>query len=151
PPLLYQSLTGVSCIFDEPIAIHVAKFIDPLQGPGDVWPKPLQKKPARSTVEVSPSQHDEQRGGVYASVIASEWHLAQCRHLAATHFVQNLTGFGIGNGIHYIGLGCGEKVEYSPGDVWIQPQRLQGRDNAVSAKYGAEPWNSSVGIIAFRI
>ena len=41
----------------------------------------------------------EQRRRIDAAVIEAERHLAQRRHLAAAHLVQDLAGLGVGRGI----------------------------------------------------
>ena len=48
---------------------------------------------------VEPGQHHEQRRRIHAAVIEAERDLAQRRHLAAAHLVQDFSGLGVGERI----------------------------------------------------
>ena len=51
-----------------------------------------------------PGEHYEQWRGVGASVVQPEWNLVQRSHLAAAHFMQNFSRFGIGKRIEFARL-----------------------------------------------
>ena len=76
PALLHQAFMRVAAVFHEAVAVHIAIFIDPFQRPFDVWPQSFQELAIPGAIEISSRQHDKQRSGIDATVIAPEWHLA---------------------------------------------------------------------------
>ena len=56
-------------------------------------------------------QHDEQRRGVDAPVVAAKGDLVQGGHLAAARFVQDLARLGVALFVHGVGLRRGEVGE----------------------------------------
>ena len=80
----------------------------PSRSPATAW---RIEGPVAGALGVLASQHDEQRGGVDGAVVLREWHLAQRRHLAAAHLVQDLAWCGIGPGRSVGGLKTGQPPE----------------------------------------
>ena len=95
---------------------------------------------------VEPGQHHEQRRCIHAAIIEAERHFAQRCHFAATHFVRNFSGLGVGARIECGGLISGEPPQHTLGDTGIAPQHLQRGDDPVAAECGRVPRNASVRV-----
>ena len=95
---------------------------------------------------IKPGQHHEKRRCIYAAIIKAERHFAQRRHFAATHFMRNFSGLGVGARIECGGLKSSEPPQHTLGDTGIAPQHLQRSDDPVSAKCGRVPGNAGVRV-----
>ena len=65
--------------------------------------------------------------------------------------MDDLAGLGVDLRGEISGLGERQKFEDAAGDGRVDPKALERGDDAVAAEDGAEPGNSGVGIIPFRI
>ncbi len=59
-------------------------------------PQLAQRFDVAGALGIEAGQHDEQRRRIDAAVVETERHLAQRRHFAAAHLVQDFSGLGIG-------------------------------------------------------
>ena len=99
PALVGQPLLGGAPIFDKAVLVGIAGTVDPLQRRLDRRPQLGQRFVVAGALDIEAGQQNEQRGRIDAAVILRERHLAQRRHLAAAHLVQDLAGLGIGERI----------------------------------------------------
>ena len=100
--------------------------------------------------QVKAGEQHEQRRRIDAAVIEAERHLAQRRHFAAAHLVQDFSRLGVGERIGGFGLIVGEATQHAARDVRAPPQHLQSGDQAVAAEGGREPGNARIGITPLR-
>src|SRR5690606_25348485 len=84
------------------------------------------------------------------AVIAAEWHLAQLRHFAIPHLVQDLARLGIGSGVHFRRLVGREMEQHASRDIWVDPERLERGDERVPPENRAEPWNAGIRVWTCR-
>ena len=108
PALVGEALLGGALIFDKAVAIGIAGAVDPAQRRLDRGPQLAQRLLVAGALEIEAGQQHEQRRRIDAAVILRERHLAQRRHLAAAHLVQDLAGLGVGERIDRLGLIDGE-------------------------------------------
>ena len=95
-------------------------------------------------LEVEASQKNKQGRAVDGAVVAGERHFSEARHFARAHLMQYFSRFGVGVGLQFRRLVCGEK-RGRPGDGRVDPQHLDGGDDRVAAKGSPEPWDAGVG------
>src|SRR5208283_3115285 len=95
PSLLNKSFFGALMVFVEAVAIEIRILVDPVESRFDVWPNVFDECQIVGSLEVSAGQHQKERGGIHAAVIAAEWHFARRCHFSVTNFVNDLTGFGV--------------------------------------------------------
>ena len=124
--------------------------LDPIEAAHDVRPNLPQKFKIPGPFEIKASEQNEQRGGVYASVIEAEWHLAQIGHFPVPHLMQDLAWLSIGGVVDGFGLEMGEPLQHAARDRSIEPKCLHGRDEAVAAEGRGIPGDSGIGILALR-
>ena len=99
PALVDQAILVGAVIFDEAVAIGIARSVDPAQRRFNVGPKLAQRLDVAGVLGVKPGQHHEQRRRIHAAVIQLERNLPQRRHFAAAHLVEDFSGLGIGERI----------------------------------------------------
>ena len=102
PALIDQTLLVGAVILDEAVAIGIARPVDPAQRRFDVGPELAQRLDVAGVLGVEPGQHHEQRRRIHAAVIELERNLAQRRHFAAAHLVQDFSGLGVGERIEIV-------------------------------------------------
>ena len=150
PALVGESLFGGALIFDKTVAVGIAGAVDPAQRRFDRRPQFGKRLVVAGALDIEPGQQHEQRRRIDAAVILRERHLAQRRHLAAAHLVQDLSGLGVGERIDGFGLIEGEPLQHAARNARIDPQHLQRCDEAVAAERGRIPGNPCIGIAALR-
>ena len=150
PALVDQALLVGAVILDEAVAVGIARPVDPAQRRFDVGPQLAQRFDVAGVLGVEAGQHHEQRRGIDAAVVQAERNLAQRRHLAAAHLVQDFSGLGVGERIEILGLIGGEPPQHAFGDAGIAPQHLQRGDDPVAAERGRVPGNAGVRVRALR-
>src|ERR1700751_2219920 len=91
------------------------------------------------TTEIFASKQNKQRCRINAAVVAGKGHLAEARHLAVAHFMQDLAGLGIPFGINLRCLGRGKKPKDPSRDRRIDPQGEQSCQKSVAPKWSAKP------------
>src|SRR5690606_23154105 len=89
---------------------------------------------------------DEQRRGVDAAVVVTEGDLSEIRHLAPPALVEDLAGGGVPLWDLLRRLVGGEVADDAPSQVRLEPEALEGCDDAVTAEGGAEPGDAGVGV-----
>ena len=96
------------------------------------------------SLQIGACQHDEQRRRVDAAVIPAKRHFPQFRHLAVADLMEDLAWFGVARRIEGRSpVGC-EMEKHAARNCGIEPEGLEGGDQRVAAKHGAEPGDSSV-------
>jgi hypothetical protein len=150
PALVGETLGGRTFVFKEAVAVRVARAVDPAKRCLDRRPQFGDGIHIAGALRVEPRKQDEQRRGVDAAVIEAKGDLAQRRHLAAAHLVQDLSRLRIGKRIRGLGLVGGEAPQHATGNVRAPPEHLQRRDQTVTAEGRREPRDASVGIAALR-
>ena len=103
PALVDQPIGVAAAVFDEAVAVAVAVGLEPAQRRLDVRPELEHGGEIAGPLEVGAGEHDEERRGIDAAVVAAERHFAELGHLAEAHLVQDLAGLGVGGGVD---LGC---------------------------------------------
>ena len=124
PALVDQALLIGAVILDEAVSIGIARSVDPAEGCFDVGPQLAQRLDIAGVLGVEPGQHHEQRRRIDTAVIQLERNLAQRRHLAAAHLMQDFAGLGVGERIEVLGLIRREPPQHALGDPGIAPQHL---------------------------
>ena len=150
PALVDQPGVALAAVLDEAVAVAIARLVHPAQRRQDVRPQPAHGLDVVGAFEIGARQHDEQRRGIDAAVVVAERHLAQQRHLALAHLVQDLAGLGVGRLVGGLGLVARQVAQHAAGDGGIEPQRLHGGDQRVAAEHRAEPRNAGIGIGTVR-
>src|SRR3984957_8722511 len=150
PALIGEALLGLPVVLDEAVAVPVAVGIDPPQGRLRVGPQRAHQFQVARAHEIFTEQQNEQRSGVDAPVVAAEWNLMQIGHLAMTHLMQYLAGFGIARSLAGGRLVRSQKTQNTLRDARIDPQRHQSGDESVAAEGRAEPRRARVRIVAMR-
>src|SRR5262249_15487908 len=69
PALVNQSLTRLTRVLHEAIAVAIAKLVNPRQRSVDVRPHPFEESPVAGTIKVRACKDDEERRCVYAAVV----------------------------------------------------------------------------------
>src|SRR5579862_4465673 len=146
PALLHQAIRRAPMVLNEAVSVRIAVAVDPLERSLHIGPDRLDEGDIRGAPVVSTGQHDKQRSGIDAAVIAGEGNLSKRGHLAAASLVQNLAGLSILVGVAVAGLGLGEEGQDTARDVGRQPQALESCDDAVASEWRVEPGDSRVGI-----
>ena len=150
PALVGETLLVGALVFDEAVAVEVAGAVHPAQSRLDRRPQFLDRFIIAGALRIEPGEQDEERRGIDAAVIEAERHLAQRRHLAAAHLVQDFPRLRVGERIGGLGLIGGEPAQHAARDVRAPPQHLQRRDQAVAAERRREPRDAGIGIAALR-
>ena len=150
PALVGEPGLAAAVIFDEAVAVGVARTVDPAERRLDIGPKLAQRIDVAGVLGIKPGQQHEQRRRIRAAVIKPERDFAQHRHFAAAHFVQDFAGLGVGQRIEVGGLKSRQPPQHAFGDARIAPQHLQRRDDAVAAERGRVPGDAGVRVGALR-
>jgi hypothetical protein len=146
PTLVDQPVTRRSSIFDKAVAIAVAIPINPFERRLDMRPESPNCLEIAGAFKIGACQHDKKWRRIDAAVVAAERHLAQAGHFAVTRFMKDFAWLGVGAGVDGGGL-SGRKVRQHPArDCGIEPQRFQGRDDAVAPEDRTVPGDAGVGI-----
>ncbi|MFC7612168.1 hypothetical protein [Teichococcus aestuarii] len=122
PALVQQPVRPLAAVFDEAVPVRVAVPVDPAQRRLDVRPQDAQRGQVAGSVEIGAGQHDEERGGVGAAIVAAERHLAEQRHLALPRLMQDLAGLGIGRRVFLRRLMGGQEAEHAAGQGGAVPE-----------------------------
>ena len=117
PALVGETLLGGTIVFDEAIAVGIARAIDPGEGGLDRRPQLPDGGVVAGALRIETREHHEQRRGVDAAVIETEGHLAQPCHLAFAHLVQDLARLGIRGRIVDLCLISGKPVQHAARDA----------------------------------
>ena len=150
PALVGEPLFGGALVFDKAVLIGVAGTVDPGEPGLDRRPQLDQRFLVAGALDIAPREQDEQGGRIHAAVILRERHLAQRRHLAAAHLVQDLSRRSVGERIDRLGLEMREPPQHALGDPRIDPQHLQRGDQPVAAERRRVPGNAGIGIASLR-
>ena len=150
PTLIRETILGLAVIFDEAVAVAIPISIDPLQRRFDIRPQQPHRIEVAGAVEIFAEQQHEKRRRIDAAVVAAERYLAQIRHFAVTHLVQDLSWLGVALGLDGARLRRREKPEDAFGDGGVEPQRHQSGNDAVSPERRAEPGCAGVGVGSLR-
>jgi len=102
--LIGQAFIAGALIFDETIAIRIARSIDPAERRFDRRPQLDYRLAVAGALHIKTGKQNEEGGRVDAAVIEPKRHLVQRRHFAAAHLMQDLAGFGVGERIVFGGL-----------------------------------------------
>ena len=113
-------------------------------------PERPQRLGLPGAVQPGAGQRHEQRRRIDAAVVAAERHLAQFRHLAVAHLVQDLAGLGIRRRIEAGGLHRRQVPQHAERDGRVEPERQPGGDQRIPAEDGAEPGHAGIGEGPFR-
>ena len=117
PALVGETLLGRAMILDEAVAIGITRAIDPGERGLDRGPKLGDGVVVAGPLGIEAGQHDEERRGIDAAVVEPERDLAQRRHLAAAHLVQDLSRLRVRGGIVGLGLVGGEPPQHALRDA----------------------------------
>src|SRR5262249_41226471 len=133
-------------VFDKPVAVGIAKLVDPAQRGANVGPDFADEGKVARALVVSACEQDEQRRAINRAVVSAERHLFQCGHLALSHFMKDLARFGVLLLVHLSGLLLREKGEDPARKVRPEPETLESRDQAVAAERSIEPRHARIRI-----
>ncbi len=122
-----QAVCRPSLILDEPVPVSIAEVVDPGEGGLDVRPDRRGELSVGGSLIVSSGQEHEKRGRVHAPVIAAEWHLSECRHLAVAGLMQHLSRLGVLQWNDLGRLGRCQVFEDAPGQLGPERQALVAR------------------------
>ena len=84
--------------------------LDPIGRREQTGPDPIDERAIAGARLVGAGEHHEQRRGIHAAVIATEWNLAQRRHLPAPRLVHDFARLSIAKRGVLLGLSRGEKL-----------------------------------------
>ena len=101
--------------------------------------------------EIARRQHDKQRRGIDAAVVAAKGNFFERGHFAAAHFVQDFSRLGVLFGNFLGSLLLGQILQHASRDMRSDPQTLKRGDDSVAAKRGVEPGHAGVRILTFGI
>ena len=149
PALVAQSARRRLEVFDKAVVIAVAGTVDPCERAVDRGPQIAQGVEIAGRLRVAAGQHDEQRRRVDAAVIKPERNLAKRSHFAGAHLVQDFTGLGVGLRVEIGRLMGREPLEDAERDARIEPEALQGGDEAVAAERRRIPGDAGVRVGPF--
>ena len=113
-------------------------------------PQPRDERPVARAREILACEHHEERRRIDAAVVASERHFAEARHFGAARLVQDLAGFGVLLRVDVVRLGGGQVAEDAARELRMDPEQLQGGNDAVAPKRRAEPGHAGVRVLAAR-
>ena len=150
PALIGQALLGRGPVLDESVPVGIAWPVDPAQRGLDRRPQLGERLFVAGAFDVEAGQQHEQRRRIDAAVILRERHLAQRRHLAAAHFMQDLSRFGVGERIECLGLIECQSLQHAARDPRIDPQHLHRGNDSVATECRRIPGNARIGISSLR-
>ena len=150
PALVGEALLGRAVILGEAIPVAIAGPVDPGETRLDRRPQFGERRVVAGALRIEAGEHDEQRRGIDAAVVERERHLAQHRHLARPHLVQDFSGLGVGSVVVGLGLMGGKSPQRAARHVGVEPQHLQRGDEAVAAESRGVPGNAGIGKSPFR-
>ena len=139
PALMHEAADGVPGVLDEAVAVGIAPAIHPLEGALDVRPELAREREISRPFEVRAGENDEERRGVDAPVVPAEGNLAEVGHLAAPRFVEHLARLGVAKRVGRPRLMRRQEAQHAAGRRRIEPQKLQGGEDAVPPEGRAEP------------
>ncbi len=134
PALIGQALLGRAPVLDEAVPVGIAWPVDPAQCCLDRRPQLGERLFVAGAFDVEAGQQHKQRRRIDAAVILRERHLAQRRHLAAAHFMQDLSRFGVGERIERPGLIECQPLQHAARHPWIDPQHLHRGNDSVATE-----------------
>ena len=146
PALVHQALFGRPPVFDEAVAIRIARAVDPAERGLDGGPQRGNRRHVAGSLGIKARKQDEQRRRIDAAVVEPERNLAQRRHFARTHLMQDLAGLASAAeslAVAWIGR---EPAQHAARDGGVAPQHLHRGDQAVAAECGRVPGNAGVRI-----
>ena len=150
PALIGQALLGRGPVLDESVPVGIAWPVDPAQSCLDRRPQFGERLFVAGPFYIKAAQQHKQRRRINAAVILRERHLAQRRHLAAAHFMQDLSGFGVGERIECLGLIECQSLQHAARDPRIDPQHLHRGNDSVATECRRIPGNARIGISSLR-
>ena len=150
PALIGQPLFRGALILDEAVAVRITGPVDPAQRRFDRRPQLDQRLCIAGPLDVEAREQHEQRCRIDAAVVMRKRHLAQRRHFAAAHFMQNLAGLGVGERVDCFRLMESKPLQHAARNPRVDPQHLQRGDDAVAAERRRVPGDSRIGIPALR-
>src|SRR5271167_1627220 len=100
PALIYQTAGVLAVVFDKAIAVRIAIGVDPMQRRLYMRPQRPYRLEVACSPEVFAGNQNKQWCRIDAAVVTGKRNLAEPRHLAVTHFMQDLAGFRISLGIN---------------------------------------------------
>ena len=127
PALVGEALLGSTIVFEKAVTVGIARSVDPGESRLDCGPKLDNGLVVAGPLRIESSEHDEEWRGVDAAVVETEGNLAQCGHLAVTHFMQYLSRLRVRGWIVALGLVSGESPQHALRDARINPQHLERR------------------------
>ena len=142
PALIGQALFGRAPVLDESVPVGIAWPVDPAQRRFDRRPQFGERLVVAGAFDIETGQQHEQRRRIDAAVILRKRHLAQRRHLAAAHFVQDFSRLGVGERIDRLRLIECEPPQHAARDPRVDPQHLQRGNESVAAKCRRIPGNA---------
>ena len=150
PALIGEALFRGALIFDEAVAVGIAGPVDPAQRRFDRGPELDKRLFVAGPLDIEARKQHEQRRRIDAAVVMRKRHLAQRRHFAAAHFMQDFSGLGVVERIDRRCLMEGKPLQHAARDPRVDPQHLQRGDDSVAAEGRRIPGNPSIGISPLR-
>src|SRR5262245_3606567 len=91
PALVGETALGRAVVFEKAVAIGISGAVDPGERGLDRGPQLHDDSVVAGALGIDAGEHDEERRRVDAAVVEAEGDLAQRRHLAFAHLMQNLS------------------------------------------------------------
>ena len=151
PALLHQSTIAMSGVLDKTISVAIAIFVDPIKRCTNVRPYILDKGVISRPVVISAGQHNEQRCCIHCPVIPRERNFIQVRHFSMAHLVQDFPRFGFIRRINSYCLCTRQKLQDALRQRGLHPEHLKRGNDSVPPEDCAEPRNTGIGIVGFRV
>ena len=142
PALVDEPERGAPPVFDEAVAVDVARSVDPGEGGQGVRPEPVDECVVAGPIVGLAEQDQPERSRVDAAVVRREGQLAGPGHLPGPDLVQDLAGLGVRPRVVDDRLACGEDLQGRDGQVGPEGDRLVGADDRIAAEQGGEPWHA---------
>ena len=98
PALVGEAVLAFPRIFDEPVAVPIAIFVDPAQRRPDVRPDRPDCIDVAGAVEIHAREHHEKRRRIDGAIIHAKRNLAEPRHFAVARLMQDLPGCASASG-----------------------------------------------------
>ncbi len=134
PALIGETAIGLALIVQQTVTVLVADTRDPLCRALQRRPQLVDQGEVPRAFRIGAGQHDEERRAVDAAVVQRERHLAGGGHFTLAHLVHDLAGRGVTKRRIVARLMFGEKAQHACGQIRLQPQRLQRRDDRIAAE-----------------
>src|SRR5262249_28103970 len=140
PALVLETGLGVAAlVLDIAVAVAVAEVVDPAERGARRGLELADERRIARPALVLVEQDEEQRRRVGAAVVRRMRALLEDRQLPEAQLVRDLAGLLVAEVVDAAALERGEHAQGRRRELWRERQRLEARDQAVTAEERQEP------------